>query len=134
MIQRSTVAQKVAGQDLPNGVSTTERQERFGHSTACVWFSGTPAAAGQLQRLFFDRRCIVQLVTPHEIGDRELPLAVRELQRAGLIIVVAASSEWSEYKESIRSIVAAEHFFECDGADPSELATICDNLLRVIGL
>jgi len=99
-------------------VTPAERYARAGHRPATLWITARKDAAYCLERMLFDRDCLVKVIT----DDFESPL-VSELARfsnhGGFIAICSVSSNAPEETSRARDVVGADKFIE---VDPTELS------------
>jgi hypothetical protein len=74
----------------------------------------------------------VQLILASDFPQQELSVAVRSLQRAGLITVVSASEQQAHLKNAIREVVGEERLFEIPPTASTQVSMLCDQILAVI--
>ena len=94
-------------------LTPAERYARAGHNPATIWLTARLDAAYLVERLLFDRGCLVHVLAD-DVDSHLLPELARICAAAGLITVCSNSSEELEDRERARALSGPQNFLAFD--------------------
>jgi len=114
-----------------DGVTTEERNSRWGHGAAAVWLAGRPRAARLVERVLFDEGWHIRLVETGDFDAAEIGTAAKAFQIAGIVAIFSALEPLGKQEITIQAAFGPDDFFAGHAEDDTDEALATQILERL---